>query len=332
MKKILSLLIIIVGGFGFFNTIVNQSNAVTTSEDIKNKTVQIGGQPFGIKFYSQGAMITKVRENSPADKGGLRKNDIIIEIDGKKIKTNDMVKEIIANSKGKELDFTINRDYEIINEKITPEYVNGKYTAGIWIKDSCAGIGTITYYDKGSNTFACLGHGICDKDSSTLLPMAEGDICPAIIESIEKGKSGSPGGLNGYFLDKEIGKAYKNSEYGVFCTQEVDTYYKEYKVAEKKDIENGQAYIYTTVEGDTPKMYEVNIHLTGILNFDRKKDIVIEITDNELLKKTGGIVQGMSGSPIIQGDKIVGAITHVFVNDPTRGYGILAETMIEKGE
>ena len=115
-------------------------------------------------------------------------NGSVIEIDGKKIKTNDMVKEIIANSKGKELDFTINRDYEIINEKITPEYVNGKYTAGIWIKDSCAGIGTITYYDKGSNTFACLGHGICDKDSSTLLPMAEGDICPAIIESIEKGK------------------------------------------------------------------------------------------------------------------------------------------------
>ena len=146
--------------------------------------------------------------------------------------------------------------------------------------------------------------------------------------SIEKGKSGSPGGLNGYFLDKEIGKAYKNSEYGVFCTQEVDTYYKEYKVAEKKYIENGQAYIYTTVEGDTPKMYEVNIHLTGILNFDRKKDIVIEITDRELLKKTGGIVQGMSGSPIIQGDKIVGAITHVFVNDPTKGFGIYLDWMI----
>lgn len=332
MKKILSLLIIIVAVFGFYNIIVNESNAVTTIKDIKNKTVQIGGQPFGIKFYSQGAMITKVRENSPADKSGLRKNDIIIKIDGKKIKTDEMVKEIIANSDGKELDFTINRNYEIINEKITPEYINKKYTAGIWIKDSCAGIGTITYYDKDSNTFACLGHGICNKDSSTLLPMAEGDICPAVIESIEKGKSGVPGGLNGHFFDKEIGKAYKNSEYGVFCTQKMDTYHKEYKVASKKDIEEGQAYIYTTVEGNKPKMYEVNIHLSGILNFDRKKDIVIEITDRELLEKTGGIVQGMSGSPIIQEDKIVGAITYAFVNDPTKGYGILAETMIENGE
>ena len=332
MKKILSLLIIIVGGFGFYNTIINSSNAVTASEDLRNKTVQIGGQPFGIKFYSQGAMITKVRENSPADTGGLKKNDIIIEIDGEKIKTNEKVKKIIANSRGKELNITVNRDYEIINVKITPEFIKNKYTAGIWIKDSCAGIGTITYYDEKNNTFACLGHGICDKDSSTLLPMAEGDICPAVIESIEKGKSGAPGGLNGYFLDEEIGKAYKNSEYGVFCTKEEETSYKEYKIANKKDIENGQAYIYTTVGGSSPKMYEVNIHQTGILNFDRKKDLVIEITDKELLEKTGGIVQGMSGSPIIQGDKIVGAITHVFVNDPTKGYGILAETMIENGE
>lgn len=332
MKKILSLLIIIVGGFGFYNTIINSSNAVTASEDLRNKTVQIGGQPFGIKFYSQGAMITKVRENSPADTGGLKKNDIIIEIDGEKIKTNEKVKKIIANSRGKELNITVNRDYEIINVKITPEFIKNKYTAGIWIKDSCAGIGTITYYDEKNNTFACLGHGICDKDSSTLLPMAEGDICPAVIESIEKGKSGAPGGLNGYFLDEEIGKAYKNSEYGVFCTKEEETSYKEYKIANKKDIENGQAYIYTTVGGSSPKMYKVNIHQTGILNFDRKKDLVIEITDKELLEKTGGIVQGMSGSPIIQGDKIVGAITHVFVNDPTKGYGILAETMIENGE
>ena len=329
MKKILSLLIIIVAGFGFYNTIINSSNAVTASEDLKNKTVQIGGQPFGIKFYSQGAMITKVREKSPADAGGLKKNDIIIEINGEKINSNEKVKKIIANSNGKELNITLNRDYEIINAKITPEYIKNKYTAGIWIKDSCAGIGTITYYDEGNNTFACLGHGICDKDSSTLLPMAEGDICPAVIESIEKGKSGSPGGLNGYFLNEEIGKAYKNSEYGVFCTKEDETSYKEYKIADKQDIKNGQAYIYTTVEGSTPKMYEVEIQKTGILNFDRKKDLVIEITDKELLKKTGGIVQGMSGSPIIQGDKIVGAITHVFVNDPTRGYGILAETMIE---
>jgi stage IV sporulation protein B len=328
MKRIISLLIVFVAVLGTFNITSQNLSVVSASEDISNKTVQIGGQPFGIKFYSKGVMITKIREYSPADNSGLRKNDIIVRINNTTVSDNEQVKEIIKNSKGKTLTVTVNRDYEFIDFKVTPESNNGKYTAGMWIKDSCAGIGTITYYDTDNNTFACLGHGICDKDSTNLLPMSQGEICPAVIESVEKGQNGSPGGLNGYFKDEEIGTAYYNSEYGLFCNSEITTNYKEYKVASKSEIENGEAYIYTTIDGDTPKMYKVNIHSGSKLNFNKDKDIIIEITDDELIEKTGGIVQGMSGSPIIQNGKLIGAVTHVFVNNPKKGYGIFAETML----
>lgn len=331
MKKVISFIIAIVAILGVYNTI-NPSNAIATSSDLKNKTVQIGGQPFGIKFYSEGALVTKVRENSPADKAGMRVNDIIIGINNEKVKENEVVRNKIEEYKNQTIKFTINRDYEIIDLNIKPENHNGNYTVGIWIKDSCAGIGTITYYDTNNNTFACLGHGICDKESTNLLPMAEGDICPAIIQSVDKAKSGYAGGLNGYFLDDEIGKAYYNSEYGLFCNKEIETSYKEYKVATKEEVKKGTAYIYTTVEGSNPKFYKVYIKPECHFFFDKVKEITIEVTDKELLKKTGGIVQGMSGSPIIQDGKLIGAVTHVFVNNPEKGYGILAETMIDESK
>lgn len=330
MKKFISVFIILIGLFGIYNISAEQSIAIATNEDLSNKTLQIGGQPFGIKFYSEGAMVTKIRENSPADDGGLKVNDVIISINDKKIKTNEKVKELVKNSNGKDLKVTVNRDYEIINLKITPEMRNGKFTAGMWIKDSCAGIGTITYYDENNHTFACLGHGICDKNSSQLLPMAEGDICPATIDSIDKGKDGYPGGLNGYFSEKEMGQAYYNSRCGLYCKNKYNTNYKKYKVARKNEIKSGEAYIYTTIEGNTPEFYKAEIHLSNRFIFDEMKELVIEITDERLIDKTGGIVQGMSGSPIIQNEKLVGAVTHVFVNNPKKGYGILIETMLEE--
>lgn len=329
MKKFLLICMALICCLGYFNINTDQK-AIAVSENVKGKTLQIGGQPFGIKFYSEGALVTKVRSDSPADVGGLKTNDIIIAIDNKKTKTNDLVKKYVRESNGKELIFTINRDYEIIDLKIKPEIKNDKYTAGMWIKDSCAGIGTITYYDKTNKTFACLGHGICDKNSSVLLPMSEGEICPAVIESVDKGKDGYPGGLNGYFENKEIGQAYNNSDYGLFCKCEKETDYDEYKVASKNQVENGEAYIYTTIEGNKPDFYKAEIHLSSRFTFDKMKELVIEITDSRLIEKTGGIVQGMSGSPIIQNNKLVGAVTHVFVNNPEKGYGILIETMLEE--
>lgn len=332
MKKIISFIIAIVAILGIYNTFGTSDKAIATSKNTKTKKVQIGGQPFGIKFYSEGALITKVRDDSPADKSGLRENDIIIGINNEKVKNNQVVREKIKENKTSTIKFTINRDYEIIDINIKPENSNGKYTVGIWIKDSCAGIGTITYYDTDNNTFACLGHGICDKNATNLLPMSEGDICPAFIQSVDKAKTGYAGGLNGYFLENEIGKAYCNSQYGLFCNKEIATSYKEYEVATKNEIKKGKAYIYTTVEGDNPKFYEVKITPQCHFFFDKMKEITIEITDKELLNKTGGIVQGMSGSPIVQNDKLIGAVTHVFVNNPEKGYGILAETMLTESK
>lgn len=332
MKKIISILIAVVAIIGTFSTIDNATVAMTANEEVKNKYVQIGGQPFGIKFYSDGVMITKIRENSPADVSGLKVNDIIIRINDENIKSNNSVRNLIENSNGKEISFTVNRDYEIIKFKVTPEYKNGKFTAGMWIKDSCAGIGTITYYDEENKTFACLGHGICEKESSKLLPMYEGDICPVVIENIDKAKKGYPGGLNGYFEDKEIGTAYNNSHFGLFCNLKIKTNYKSIKVAEKKEIKKGEAYIYTTISGNTPSLYKINIKPKSRFNFDKTKDMIVEITDERLLKETGGIVQGMSGSPIIQNNMLVGAVTHVFVNEPSKGYGIFAQTMLEQAQ
>lgn len=304
--------------------------AVTASGSVNERTVQIGGQPFGVKFYSQGVMITKIRENSASEKCGLRVNDIIVMIDGKEIDGNKAVRDSIENSGGGTIKLTVNRDYEIDEFELVPENINGRYTAGMWIKDSCAGIGTVTYYDTENNCFGCLGHGICDKGASTLLPMHEGDICPVIIDGVDKGKSGSPGGLSGRFRDREIGKAYKNSKYGLFCDSFRSVSYKSYKTASKDKVKTGQAYIYSTVRGETPKMYSVNISPANKLIFDRDRDMIVEVTDSRLLDETGGIVQGMSGSPIVQNGKLVGAVTHVFVNDPTKGYGIYIERMLNE--
>ena len=332
VKKVISLIIAVIAVIATLEITAEYNNVIATSNNYSDKTVQIGGQPFGIKFYSQGVMITKVRKDSASEECGLRTNDIIVMINGNEIEDNRKVKNIIEKSNGKSLKITVNRDYEIMDFTLKPKQVNGKYTAGMWIKDSCAGIGTITYYDTDNNTFACLGHGICDKESSTLLPMHEGDICPAVIEGVEKGRSGSPGGLSGYFKDSEIGSAYCNSKFGLFCNSEFKPQYKEYKIADIKEIEPGKAYIYSTTIGETPEMYQVEIKPTNKLLFDKDKDLIIEVTDKKLLEQTGGIVQGMSGSPIVQNDKIVGAVTHVFVNDPTKGYGIYIQTMLDESE
>ena len=275
-------------------------------------------------------MITKIRENSASEKSGLRVNDIIVMINGLEIESNQAVRDCIENSGGGTIRLTVNRDYEICEFELTPENVNGRYTAGMWIKDSCAGIGTVTYYDTENNTFGCLGHGICDKEASTLLPMHEGDICPVVIDGVDKGRSGSPGGLSGRFKNEEIGRAYKNSSCGLFCESFRKVNYRRYRIASEDEVETGQAYIYSTVKGETPKMYTVNISPANKLFFDKDRDMIVEVTDSRLLDATGGIVQGMSGSPIVQKGKLVGALTHVFVNDPTKGYGIYIDRMINE--
>jgi len=199
--------------------------------------------------------------------------------------------------------------------------------AGIRVRDSSAGIGTSTFYSPSLNISCGLGHGICDVDTGEILTINSGEAVPANIVSINKSSAGSPGELKGQFLEGSFGKIIANNETGIYFSDKYEDLNNLKKLAVKQDIKVGDAKIYTCVDGVTPKYYNCKIEKINYNN-NITKNMVIKITDKELLDKTGGIVQGMSGSPIIQNNMLVGAITHVFVNDPTKGYGIFAENML----
>lgn len=301
------------------------------------------GTPFGVKLYTDGVIVIDTEEivngdyrSCPAEEAGIKKGDIIISADGKDVMSNDGLAEIINSSMGKSITFGVQRDGELLNIEVTPEKTgdNGEYKAGLWIRDSCAGIGTVTFYEPESHLFAALGHGICDTDTKKLLPSTNGEIVRSRIEGISKGVRGVPGGLNGCFTDDEpIGRLAKNSEYGVFGTLSASpSAASAMPVAFKNEVQTGDATVLSTIEGEKPERFDIKITSINYEACNNTKNMVIEITDKKLLDKTGGIVQGMSGSPIIQNDMVVGAVTHVFVNDPAKGYAIFAETMLETGK
>ena len=300
-------------------------------------TVCVLGNPFGIKIYTDGVMVVGMTEVdskngaiSPAKTAGLQLGDLITTINGIKVLTNEEVASIIEQSNGKTLNFSVIRENEKMNILIKPilSVSSNKYKAGIWVRDSSAGIGTSTFYCPSLNISCGLGHGICDVDTGEVLTINSGEAVSANIISVNKSKAGSPGELKGQFLDNSLGKIIANNETGVFYSCEQQNLKNLKKLAVKQDIEVGEAKIYSCVDGTTPKYYNCKIEKINYNN-SVTKNMVIKITDKELLEKTGGIVQGMSGSPIIQNNKLVGAVTHVFVNDPTKGYGIFAENMLK---
>ena len=205
-----------------------------------------------------------------------------------------------------------------------------KYRIGIWVRDSSAGIGTLTFCEKTNKIFAGLGHGICDMDTTEILPLSRGDIVGAVITDTVKGKAGVPGELKGCFTNPEsLGQIYANTETGLYGTfEKLPENTSLIAVGAKQKVKKGAAKILTTIEGTTPCFYDINI---DSINYDVSiptQNMKITVTDGCLLEKTGGIVQGMSGSPIFQNGMLVGAVTHVFVNNPKRGYAIFAETML----
>ena len=206
-----------------------------------------------------------------------------------------------------------------------------QYKIGVWVRDSSAGIGTMTFYDNDTGCFAGLGHGICDSEAGTILPLLSGDIVTAEINGLTKSTTGSAGSLRGYFADDNaIGTILTNSERGVFGKAEkapIDNL--EIPIAWKQNVHTGEAKVLSTIDGSEPKYYNIWIENVSRNDNQETKNMVIHVTDGELLDTAGGIVQGMSGSPIIQDGKLIGAVTHVFVNDPTRGYAIFAENMYE---
>lgn len=294
------------------------------------------GTPFGIKILTDGAVVTDFgyvdgeRQRCPAIECGIETGDIIKTINGVKVlSSNDISSAAQLNSKrtviecersGKEMVFTA---YPEKSEK------DGSYKLGMWTRDSCAGIGTMTYLDEKNGICAGLGHAVCDYDTGVILPVAEGSIVNVSISSIIKGMAGNPGELSGTFLSKSTnGNILLNSECGVFgYVDYMPVISAAMPMGYKQETETGEATILTTISGTEPKEYDIIIEKINYNSSQAVKNMVIRITDPELLSKSGGIVQGMSGSPILQNGRIVGAVTHVFVNDTTRGYAIFAENM-----
>lgn len=302
------------------------------------KTVVLGGQPFGVRFFGDGVMVVQLEEFfsdgryvCPAEEGGLKVGDIIKCVNGAEVKTNEELQQAALGCGGEAIRFTVLRGgKELIKTVVPRQNTTGAYLLGAWVRDSCAGIGTVTYYDPQSGCFAALGHGICDKDTAALMPLGSAEVVEANIQSVTKSTPGVAGSLNGYFSDKTLGNLTRNTETGVYGTTNDNLLQQgsTLEIAENGEIHVGKAQIFTTVSDEGCACYEAEI--TKICNFDAEsnENFVIKVTDKELLSRCGGIVQGMSGSPIVQGGKLAGAVTHVFLENPEEGYGITAQNMV----
>lgn len=308
---------------------------------VSEQSLMAGGQPFGIKFYTDGVLVvsmtdveTESGKVNPAYNSGIRVKDVLTTVNGTKIKSNEHLTELIKNCGGSEVAIGIKRDKLIFEVKVTPQKDKyGTYKLGCWVRDSTAGIGTITYYDPVNKTFAGLGHGICDSDTGELMTLSYGKAFGADIFSVIKGVAGTPGELRGTFDENNrIGTIYKNCDMGVFGEADGRSIPdgEIYPIAFKQDIREGEAEILCTIDDSGVHSYEIEILHIYTNSVKTTKNMVISITDEALIEKTGGIVQGMSGSPIIQNGKIIGAVTHVMINDPTKGYGIFIENMLNE--
>lgn len=294
------------------------------------------GQVAGIYVETDGLLVIDTDgftgENGTdhlPSKNKLYKGDYIKKIDGNNIVSKKQFIEKINQSNGNPVTLTVSRKSKTMQIKVKPEFskTDHMYKIGVWIRDNTQGIGTITYVKKDS--FGGLGHGIYDMDTGTLLKIKGGFLLSPQIYSIKKGKSGTPGEIVGSIEYKEeniIGSIKKNTERGIYGTIS-DTGNKAYEIGYRQDVKKGKAYILSDLTGSM-KQYEISINKVVPSDTDILKSMEIEVTDKRLLNLTNGIIQGMSGSPIIQDGKLIGAVTHVFVNDPTKGYAILMETML----
>ncbi|MDF1495896.1 SpoIVB peptidase [Caproiciproducens sp. CPB-2] len=315
----------------------------TVSVNVVKETLLVPcGTPFGIKMFTNGVVVVGVADIktssgtiNPAAVAGLKVGDIITEVDGKKVNTNAEIIKMVTDSDGRSLTFTVSRDGQVLTTTVQPvkSEVDSVYRAGVWLRDSTAGIGTLTFYNPVTKCFAGLGHGVCDTDTNELMPLLNGDIVPVTISGITKGEKGSPGELRGYFsTDTAMGTLEANVPAGVYGTLNTAPKGEALEVAMKQEIKAGPVKILSTIDGGRPQYFTAEIEKIDYRENVQSKNMVLHITDEKLLNATGGIVQGMSGSPVIQNDKIIGAVTHVFVNDPTRGYGIFAENMLSVSE
>ena len=304
------------------------------------RTVIPVGRTVGIKLFSRGVMVvglsdvaTDCGSKSPARECGLKTGDIITHIDGAQVNSIEEVQDLLQSARGAEQELTLSRNGRHMEAQTAAVQcmTDGSYRLGAWIRDSMAGIGTVTYYDPATGTFACLGHGINDIDTQLLMPLQAGAVMGSTVVEVERGVKGDPGELHGRFvLDRDLGSLNANTNCGVFGTAAPGVFEgTPVEVAPAGAVKTGKATILANVDGDRVEEFEVEILRVYRLSGQDSRSMMLRVTDAELLARTGGIVQGMSGSPILQNGRLVGAVTHVLVNDPTCGYGIFAETMLD---
>ena len=301
-----------------------------------------GGKTIGIKLFTRGLMCVGTEKLSGEDgrmidaskDADVRSADMIMSVNGEELHTVEQFAKIVNDSGGQQLTLQIERSGQSMEKSLTPVKTEDGYKLGIWVRDSTAGIGTITFVDKNTNVYGALGHPITDVDTGAIMPVEQGSVSETKIVDVKKGERGEPGELCGLFdqSSTDQGVILKNTAQGIYGFLEngfhAGVVEEPLPVASKSQVHTGKAEIYANVEDDKIEKFEVEI-VKIMKHAVDDKNLVVNVTDKRLIEKTGGIVQGMSGSPIVQDGKIIGAVTHVFVNDPKRGYGVFIENMLQ---
>lgn len=317
------------------NAIPVKSSKVTVS---KRKYVVPGGDVFGIRMFTKGVLVVGTDDVytvdgtvNPAKKAGIEIGDLIISLNGAEVNSVADVSKILKSAGADTIQVQVTRNAKSFETELTPAQSknDGLFKAGLWVRDSTAGVGTITYFDSETGAFGSLGHAVCDVDTGEIMPLGNGDAVETVISGCYRGSNGITGELCGVFQEKTIGRLVLNCANGIYgYLDRYESSEGQLPVATRQEVKLGSAQIISTVDDTGPHYYDVRIVKLFSSNSETSKNMIVEITDPQLIAKTGGIVQGMSGSPIIQNGMLVGAVTHVFVNNPLQGYGIFADNMI----
>ena len=297
------------------------------------RTVIPLGQAVGIKLFADGVLVVALADGpTPARACGLRQGDIITAMDGAAVGSTEQVQDLLADTAGAPIVLSVRRGADALALTACARENNGVWQLGAWIRDSMAGIGTLTYYDPATGQYGALGHGITDVDTAQLMPLASGAIMETTVKAVKKGAKGDPGELKGDFdLTRDSGTLYANTECGIFGKLSAEDAAKitgaALPIAKKDEVKTGKATILATVSGNETREYDIEIEKIYSPS-GSTRNLLLRVTDEELLAQTGGVVQGMSGSAILQDGKIIGAVTHVLLDDPSRGYGIFIENML----
>lgn len=326
-----------------FSLTANAEADASDNKHIKvkdDKYVYLGGQTVGVAFYTDGLFVTdtiaveneRSKYINTANDAGIKKGDYILTANGVELNDISNFDAVLKSSEGSNIKLKIRRENKIFDTEITPvkSKADGEYRLGLWLRDSAAGLGTVTYIDPDDNSFGALGHSICDSETGKTLKLKTGRIVECNITGIKKGSSGTAGELKGSFgtKAKQIGEITENSKFGLKGKMYSLNGMKLVKLGSKNSIEEGDAYIFSDFENGEIKKYSIKILHINDQTYPSEKSMIIQITDENLIEKTGGIVQGLSGSPIVQNDRLIGAVTHVMINDATKGYGIFIENMM----